>query len=111
MSFLSLGISKDEQQDDQQVTVAGQSLASQPKNPVADSSLLKKPIPANDVSSQNDAELSNLPPAVEELRRKLSGNGYRPTFRAVSDGIPTFGTFKFGYVPARGLLYSVIAAL
>jgi len=48
-------------------------------------------------------------PAIEELRKKISGNGYKPAFRRiVNDGTPTFATFKFGYLPVRGLLYSVI---
>jgi hypothetical protein len=61
-----------------------------------------------------------LPPEIEELREKLSDK-VRPraaveTLIASVDSIalaergaiPTFGTFKFGYVPARGLLFSVI---
>jgi len=55
-------------------------------------------------------EVSNLPPAVEELRLRLaSATGFKPVFRRPNDGTPTFATFKFGYLPTKGLLYSTIA--
>src|SRR5205085_10984791 len=62
---------------------------------------------------------NQLPPAIEALREKLSDKIGPPpaaqltaTVNTVSLGergaVPTFGTFKFGYIPGRGLLYSVI---
>ena len=67
-----------------------------------------------------EAELANaLPPAIEALREKLSDKiGPPPAAQltatvntlSISErgAVPTFGTFKFGYIPGRGLLYSVI---
>jgi hypothetical protein len=67
-----------------------------------------------------EAELANaLPPAIEALREKLSDKiGPLPAAQltatvntlSISErgAVPTFGTFKFGYIPGRGLLYSVI---
>src|SRR5438045_1330041 len=61
-----------------------------------------------------------LPPEIEELRQKLSNkSAVKPkatslaaSVNALSSseryGVPTFSTFKFGYVPARGLIYSSI---
>src|SRR5579864_8479037 len=61
----------------------------------------------------------HLPPAIEELRDRLHEKVH-PTIAeplsasvdsvslAERGAVPTFGTFKFGYVPTRGLLYSVI---
>src|SRR5262249_27443764 len=66
---------------------------------------------------------SQLPEAIEELRRRFSGRELpvpviwderkvkSPTeYLTVADrkGVPTFGTFKAGYLPGRGLLYSTI---
>src|SRR5437764_976861 len=66
---------------------------------------------------------SQLPEVIEELRQKFSGKdlpgaviwdqrkGKSPTeYLTVADrkGVPTFGTFRSGYVPSRGLLYSII---
>jgi hypothetical protein len=95
MPFLSLGLSKDEQQE----TVG--------KSRSHEAAGTARPA-ATTVAS--DEDVSKLPPAVEELRLKLAGNSYKPTFRrVVNDGTPTFSTFKFGYLPGRGLIYSVIA--
>ena len=67
----------------------------------------------------DDETKQNLPPEIEELRAKLHDQA-RPkvteTLVASVDSlalaergaVPTFGTFKFGYLPTRGLLYSVI---
>src|SRR5216683_5172970 len=63
---------------------------------------------------------SALPPEIEELRQKLSDKSAVkpvavPLAASVDSlssseryGVPTFSTFKFGYLPARGLLYSTI---
>src|SRR5215470_16342419 len=62
-----------------------------------------------------------LPPEIESLREKLSKkNQIKPVIKPLASsvnplssseryGVPTFATFKFGYVPTRGLLYSSIA--
>ncbi len=109
MPFLSLGLLKDEQQarpepsHDENV---GDGSAALGPNIALDDSVNHDS--AEDVSG--DDQTSILPPAVEELRLKLAGNGYQPAFRrVVKDGTPTFTTFDFGYLPGRGLLYSVIA--
>src|SRR5438128_2359078 len=74
----------------------------------------------NDNSDRNIRTTQSLPPEIEELRQKLSDkSAVRPkatslaaSVNALSSseryGVPTFATFKFGYVPARGLLYSSI---
>jgi len=60
-----------------------------------------------------------LSPALEALHEKLHDKAQpkkvEPLAASVDSltpsqrgGVPTFSTFKFGYVPARGLLYSVI---
>jgi hypothetical protein len=61
-----------------------------------------------------------LPAEIEQLRQKISDNNPividpAPLSAAVDrfslaerGGIPSFATFKFGFVPARGLLYSTI---
>src|SRR5689334_13064703 len=71
------------------------------------------PVQAENVTKSSDdspGQVSALSPQLEELRRKLAGKEPQPQVsRVVSDGIPTFGTFKFGYLPGRGLLYSAIA--
>jgi hypothetical protein len=69
---------------------------------------------------KNVRPTQSLPPEIEELRQKLSNKSavkLKATSLAASVnslssseryGVPTFSTFKFGYVPARGLLYSSI---
>jgi hypothetical protein len=74
---------------------------------------------------QSDSNLNapSLPPSVEQLRRKLAeeerqrGARAQPVPLAASvDGlssserqwVPTFSTFKFGYFPGRGLLFSTV---
>ena len=60
-----------------------------------------------------------LPPEIEQLREKLHDKArpkiVEPLAASVDSialaergAVPTFGTFKFGYLPTRGLLYSVI---
>ncbi|MCU1309702.1 MAG: hypothetical protein JWO20_827 [Candidatus Angelobacter sp.] len=114
MSFLSLGLQNDEQHDE-----------ILPDDPATDDSTLPAPVlirvqgangsgaPTSEttpVTNESDEDHTcTLPPAIEELRKKIAGNGYKPAFRRiVNDGTPTFATFKFGYLPARGLLYSII---
>jgi hypothetical protein len=76
---------------------------------------------AGDVPSDTNVRpTQSLPPEIEELRQKLSNKiAVKPvatslaaSVNALSSseryGVPTFSTFKFGYVPARGLLYSSI---
>jgi len=130
MPFLSLGLSKDEPpaspeqtqtneivRDDSAVLGLNFSRSSEKDQTSAanDSGATKRPsraallVPTDD---SDDGRDSHLPPAVEELRRKLfeSEKNAKPEFRfVVSDGTPTFTTFKFGYLPGRGLLYSIIA--
>src|SRR5207302_5690979 len=72
------------------------------------------------MADANEDQTSALPPEIEELRQKLSNkSAVKPkatslaaSVNALSSseryGVPTFSTFKFGYVPARGLLYSSI---
>src|SRR6266568_4968858 len=103
MPFLSLGLKNDEQQEDSTLSPATR----RDDAPAADVH------PAHSDESRKNVRaaepVSNLPPAIEELRRKISGNNDGPLVAANPDSIPTFTTFKFGYLPARGLLYSVIA--
>src|SRR5713101_4529351 len=103
MPFLSLGLKNDEQQEDSSLSQAAR----------MDDAPAVVPHPAHSDESRKNVSLaepaSNLPPAIEELRRKISGNDEAPLVAANPDSIPTFTTFKFGYLPARGLLYSVIA--
>ncbi len=102
MPFLSLGLKNDEQQEDSTLSPATR----RDDAPAADVH------PAHSDESRKNVRaaepVSNLPPAIEELRRKISGNNEGPLVAANPDAIPTFTTFKFGYLPARGLLYSVI---
>lgn len=67
-----------------------------------------------------DKPEQSLPPEIERLREKLSKkSAVKPEITPLAAsvdalssseryGVPTFATFKFGYVPARGLLYSSI---
>jgi outer membrane biosynthesis protein TonB len=60
-----------------------------------------------------DGQGSALPPAIAELRAKIAGltpagASGQVQSRASEEAVPTFGTFKFGYFPGRGLLYSAI---
>src|SRR4051794_15296207 len=105
MPFLSLGLT--DSQDDKQDAVGVR-----PEDSV----------PNHHTHAEEATEATDhaLPPEIEELRRKLSDkSAIRPkatslaaSVNALSSseryGVPTFSTFKFGYVPARGLLYSSI---
>src|SRR3954466_6705347 len=74
----------------------------------------------NDSSDRNVRATQSLPPEIESLREKLSRkSAVKPVIKPLASsvsalssseryGVPTFSTFKFGYVPARGLLYSSI---
>jgi hypothetical protein len=107
MPFLSLGLNDEPQSEalrDESTTVV---------------SLLQDQENAGAVNA-NDDQASALPPEIEELRQKLSErSAVKPvaaplvaSVDALSSseryGVPTFATFKFGYLPARGLLYSTI---
>src|SRR5438128_12544230 len=117
MPFLSLGLSKDEQQASSAQTqadetvaddtaVLGLSFSQQSESsgtPAAtDSSAGKRPSRAELLAathSSDEEQHSSLPPAVEELRRRLfeSEKDAKPEFRfVVNDGTPTFTTLKFG---------------
>jgi hypothetical protein len=79
---------------------------------------------SDDASDRNDVlfdeSLLTLPPEIEQLRIRLSGKSVvspsvTPLVASVDSlssaeryGVPTFATFKFGYLPGRGLLYSSI---
>jgi hypothetical protein len=71
----------------------------------------KKALPTEGLTiDDNHGHFSTPPPAIQELRKKFSGHGSRSASRVLfSDSAPTFATFKFGYLPGRGLLYSIIA--
>src|SRR5258708_20695452 len=108
MPFLSLGLSNDQAQSessrDGSTTIAPR-LQDQKKPELPDASV---------------DQASALPPEIEELRQKLSDqSAVKPvalplaaSVDALSSseryGVPTFSTFKFGYLPTRGLLYSSI---
>ena len=134
MPFLSLGLSKDQQQDEivrDDSAVLGLNTVqhkgtdqsvhptywqTMPKDrahtlpaELAVSTVEGSVRPANADDEAEADQVLTLPPGVEELRKKIAGNGYKPSFRrVVNDGAPTFSTFTFGYLPGRGLLYSVI---
>ena len=78
---------------------------------------------AQSASGNSDRLAPALPPSVEQLRRKLAEEeklraarvGPAPLAASVDSlssserqWVPTFSTFKFGYLPGRGLLYSTI---
>src|SRR5258707_6037658 len=120
MPFLSLGLQNEESQRDEREGTASSRAANDltSDNGTAESRAL--------------APASVLPAAIDELREKISARdnvapdalvrgadeGVRlytnkavdafPTYTSSLDRIPTFTTFKFGYLPVRGLLYSVI---
>lgn len=117
MDFLSLGLIDDKKQAGTETGANGEpregaaSIAVSPETHTDDTLL----------DDGKDEPTSSLPRQIEELREKLSaknkGSVPRPAPLAASvnalsvaerQGVPTFATFKFGYLPARGLLYSSI---
>ena len=111
MSFLSLGLLKDEQREEQSLN-AGRPSAANPSRSASDVEPREssKPARMDRAAGQEQPELSTLPPAVEALRLKLAGAANKSAIRRPpNDGTPTFATFQFGYVPGKGLLYSTIA--
>ena len=108
MPFLSLGLSNDEPQSE--------SLRDDPA--LAPDGVPQGQKKAGKADGNDPA--SALPPEIEELRQKLSDKSAVkpvavPLAASVDSlssseryGVPTFSTFKFGYLPARGLLYSTI---
>jgi hypothetical protein len=107
MPFLSLGLNN-----------------SQDTSDVATSDNANVPLPVDRRGSldesDEDVRPTQLPPEIEDLREKLSrkaaikpvikplASSVRPLSSSERYGVPTFSTFKFGYVPARGLIYSSI---
>lgn len=109
MPFLSLGLNES-QTDTDDVQRAGDVR-------LQDSSA------ADDRDHSLDGDIratQSLPPEIETLREKLSRkSAVKPVIKPLASsvdalssseryGVPTFSTFKFGYLPARGLLYSSI---
>jgi hypothetical protein len=96
MSFLSLGLLDDEKRDASPRCQKLESAHQSPERP------------------------STLPPEIEQLRQRVSEKDAvvvkaAPLTASVDafslaerGAVPSFGTFKFGYVPTRGLLYSSI---
>src|SRR6185312_13717452 len=81
------------------------------------------PAPASPLTSPVTTIPDSLLRALEETRQHLAApavpmplqsrerpdtSSTAPTARRKSDATPTFTTFKFGYLPGRGLLYSII---
>src|SRR5260370_2016632 len=99
MPFLSLGLKNDEQQED--------STLSQPTRendaPAADARSIHSDESLKNVRAAEP--VSNLPPAIEELRRKISGNDEGPLIAPNPDAIPTFTTLTFYNLPAPGFVY------
>src|SRR6266851_1934164 len=117
MPFLSLGLQNEEQQKDEQDR-STLSDNNSPKTRSQDVAATDSPLhqaeykisPVGpDATAVSVEPESKLPPAIEELRRKIAGNdndnNLAPLPAANVDGIPTFTTFQFGYLPGRGLLY------
>src|SRR5713101_8279259 len=108
MPFLSLGLSNDEPQSE--------SLRDDPA--LAPDAVPQGQKKAGKADGNDPA--SALPPEIEALRQKLSDkSAVKPVVTPLAAsvdalssseryGVPTFSTFKFGYLPARGLLYSTI---
>src|SRR6266567_1384012 len=104
MPLLSLGLNDEQQKDSTSLQEVGENSSGERS---LDSTEWR-----ND--SADAAKISSLPPAIEELRRKLSGDAtdaaHNHTRQAGlearahvgstnPDHIPTFATFKFGYLP------------
>jgi hypothetical protein len=118
MSFLSLGL-----QDDELQACSGPNLGEVIGNaPATDDSTLsdcliqghsENPLTTEGLTAEDNSghvQVSTLPSAIKEVSKKISGNANKPALRTiVSDGTPTFTTFKFGYLPGRALLCSIIA--
>jgi hypothetical protein len=115
MHFNSLGLSKNELQDERAHDSISDRLPSAldvhnrngDRHQEAD--LVQQGFP--DLGGTNADELGSvLPSAVERVRERISGKNDQPVFcKTPPDYIPSFGTFKFGYLPARGLIYSALA--
>src|SRR6266568_4612704 len=107
MPFLSLGLQNEETQKEKRegttFSRAANDLTS--INGTAESRALPAIPPALPV----DVNPGHLPAAIEELREAIAARELGPLPQPANpDGIPTFTTFKFGYLPGRGLLYSAI---
>lgn len=105
--------SSEQSRDATSLKINSEDYRKEAKTPPGDASTLPSvrgenaPTPADESLDH----VSSLLPQLEELRRRLSGEELQTVVapRVVNDGTPTFGTFKFGYLPGRGLLYSAIA--
>ena len=131
MSFLSLGLSQDEQREESlreaasspvdKTAVAASADNAPEASPAGLSSFDPLPPAGSDEATTATGHSSAFPVAIEELRTKVGSLADPPLhvwderanpadYLSTTDrrGVPTFGTFKFGYVPGRGLLYSTI---
>src|SRR5690349_15528146 len=118
MPLLSLGLLNDENQSRTPRGEAAQALSPTP-TPHDTVVARGERMGGETADSAIQVSESALPAAIEELRTKISA-GLTPAVRARTEGsdfsvvsnpgsVPTFATFKFGYLPGRGLLYSAIA--
>src|SRR6266542_594033 len=118
MPFLSLGLQTEEPQKDERGGTTFSCAATE----------LKGANGTGESHTLPDTPASVLPAAIDELREKISERDHVAPDPSASlradfirgadegvhlytsnpDGIPTFTTFKFGYLPGRGLLYSAI---
>jgi Gram-negative bacterial TonB protein C-terminal len=107
MQFLSLGLLPPQNDEDTRIEEAGTN-----NRNTAD-------VAAAPVLNSASAPKQTLPPALEELHERLQAKAQPRTVEPLTasvdsltpsqrGGIPTFSTFKFGYLPTRGLLYSII---
>ena len=124
MPFLSLGLhdDKDEANSRPEGSVAVNDLRDQSPSDSADAQPGSTQFGAHRIPPQRPEEKpeQSLPREIETLREKLSKTSkikpvVKPLVASVDAlssseryGVPTFATFKFGYVPVRGLLYSSI---
>jgi TonB-like protein len=115
MPFLSLGLLDHERRDAELRDAGATGILG------LDASVKEEANAAKDFArGTKDQSAQSLPPKVEELRQKLSGKSVvKPAATSLAASVdslssaeryyvPTFGTFKFGYFPASGLLYSSI---
>src|SRR5256885_192183 len=98
MPFLSLGLQNEEQQKDEQdsSTLSENNFPRTPSKDVAASdgplhqAEYKSSAIPPDTAAVSTEPVSKLPPAIEELRRRISESDPAPVPLANPDGIPTF---------------------